>query len=201
MNVTPPYRFTNTRKGWFARPKSPDGIIIINIHNMFENGRVMSPAIRNGDPTSYCFGVWQDYFFKTVKKEPLPFHFFMEYLGGDWIITVGCNLSVRSWFIDEMIDQEFIDHGLRNHLVVAISHNTDLYPYPDRAMELISERVISHYSKNFGFSYVTSVKFFDEVLRIDWEEHLVAVGSRYKLKPERYTDYAGNRIAMRRYSK
>jgi hypothetical protein len=167
---------------------------------MYQSGRFLLPSVRVGEHR-YCYGLWQEYFFKEMKRDPLPFHFYTEHVVNDWIITVGCNQSVRSWFIDELIDHDFIAHAYRNYMVCAISHNTDVSVVPARCYEMLSERVISHYTKNHGWSYSTNVVFFDEILRIDFAEQLAATKLRYTLAPERHSDYRGARLIMQRYRK
>lgn len=197
---TRPYIIRRITTGYRRNPKQVDGFILINIKNMYEKGRFLLPTVLKGETKYYRFQSWQEYFYTEVRKTPLPFHFYSEYYQGDWFMGVGCNFAQRSWFIDEVARAGLIDEKYRNYNVIAISHDTDLRAYPDRLMMHLSDRILSNYVKFFAVQF-GSIVFFDEILRANWQEKLKSSKLRYKIEPDKVTDFEGNRIAMRRMFK
>lgn len=196
-----PFPIQNITNKRIARPRFTEGVVLINIKNMFREKSFILPRTLKGAVGKYKHQQWREYFYMELRKRTLPYHFYCEELAKDWSVMLGCNQSTRSWYLQELIDHKLISHEYRDYKVVAISHDTDMSPYPDRLMMILSDSLLSYFEKYHVLNWDTSIKFFEEILDSDWQHRKEKFNFPFAIEPDRYRDYNGNRIAMRRMVK
>ena len=199
LSADRPFVIKNITDQRVISPRFIEGIVLVNIKCMFENKRMLAPTVRVGAKQrgSYHHTKWREYFYRERKAATLPYHYYCEEVDGDWMIALGCNRMTRSWFLADLVDNDIIDQKYRNFHVVAISHDTDRFPYPDRLMVVLGDALLSFHEKYDSLNWDTNIVFFQETLPNDWKLRVERSGLRYRIEPDRYNDYQGNRIRLR----
>ena len=168
---------------------SPKSIILVPLHNFMVKNTVYSPRLVQAS-YRYDFDEIEDYFYRSLSMIYLPFHYFCGIVEDDYICTVGCPLSNKSCFINELCAVNAIQELHQNAIVIALQDDYRLEPVDRRMMAYLSNYVISPLMRIFSLSQ-ERVFFFDELLLPDWQYRITQINNlkrRFDISTSKYFD-------------
>ena len=178
------------------RMRQPKKIIISQCRNFYEKETHLEPSVMMGS-SKYTFGTWQFYFYKILQKWRMPMHYFIEQLANDFVGFIAHPEYSRSYFIEDLVENNIIDQSYLDSIVICIAENYTIEQSSKRLYEQLAIKLLVpiqlRYSKYIDFN--TDVKYIDEI--INWENYFKAVESgkiKYDITPSKY--YAENVMKM-----
>ena len=167
----------------------PTSIVLVPLHNMMVKEVTFPPRLVRAS-YRYDFDEIEDYFYRALGMNYLPFHYFCGIIEDDYTCMVGCPLSNESCFMDELCKVNAVKQFFQNSIVVALQDDFRIETVDRRMMAFLSNYLISPLMRIFNFG-LERVYFFDETLILDWRYSLSKIKDirrRFNLEPSKYFD-------------
>lgn len=174
-------------------------IIITHCRNLHSTNLPLKPELKIGT-YAYSWGLWQRYFREEVKNKLLPMHYFVEQLGQDYVIYVGCNFVQQSWYIKELVDNNIIPYQYRDAILVVLQEDFSRDIPDGRMYDHLNDKLISGLMKEHSIDF-TRILTLDEILVEDWEDRLHQANMKYDIKPMIFFDKDRYNFALKEYLK
>lgn len=160
-------------------------IIITHVRNLIENFYMPPDAISHNN--YFTAGIMEQYFMHSLKKEMLPYHFYIDNIGDDWYVFKGLREMQPSYFIEDLVSAGVIKYEYINSILIVVSDDFSLYPINKRMSEQLSSKLVTELFRKYKLHF-DDLHYIDECLNDNWEENLRTSDLIYKYKPAKFFD-------------
>lgn len=156
--------------------KKTEYIILTQAKNFFVQGTVVPEFIKNGT-MKITSRIWEEYFYKLInpaliargsEDHGLPYHYFAELIGDDYMMVLGNPDFTYSYFIKHLVEARIIPAKYLNSIVIAMNENLSLDIPEKRFLTLMAHRIISPLLMKKEYNITPEkVVYIDDI--IDWD--------------------------------
>jgi hypothetical protein len=165
-------------------------IILSHVRNFYEKDTHLSGGAIFLGSSKYTWGRWQFYFYKVLVRFAVPFHYFIEQVGNDFVVFVAQPEYSPSYFLTELADNNIIPTVSKSSIIVAIGEDLSLENPSKRMYQQLCFRIIVPLmQRNRKYIDYDNIKYIDDI--IDWGKYNDSFQKgiiKYELKPAKYFD-------------
>lgn len=171
-------------------------IVLSHIRNFCEIGTVLPPMAKEGN-TIFCSQILEYYFNKDmapkriakgVKNAFMPYHYLIEQVDNDFIVTTGSPEYSYSYFLDDLAYARFIPEIFRSSIVIAIKEDFSRDLAVERFWDQLGTKLIGPLLHRYDLSF-KSVFYIDQVINYPkYEIEKDTLPYKYDIKKGEYFD-------------
>jgi len=166
------------------RSKRPNTKYIILTHsiNLIKPSIYINPVV-NRSTYKLTWDLWLEYWYHDQMKLDVPCHYYVELLNKDYVVFTGLAMQKKSWYLEELANNNLIDDIYRDSLLVMIGENY-IYDLPeDRLYKIIANRILSPMCYQYKINFSDRVLILDDILKPNYENILKNSRLEYDIKP------------------
>ena len=160
-------------------------IILTHVPNLIETHHIMPDSITHNN--YFTVGTMEKYFMESLKKDMLPYHYYIDNVFEDWYIFKGMREMQPSYFIEDLVSAGVIEYQYLHSIVIAISDDYSRYTLDTRMSEQMVSKLITDLFRRYKLHF-DHLFYIDECLHENWEENLNTSELKYKYKLGTYFD-------------
>lgn len=161
-------------------------IILTHAKNLVETGFPVDPDVITHN-NYFTWNIFEHYWMKSLDKETLPCHYFIENIGSDWYSFKGLCEFQPSYFIEDLVSASVIKYQYLRSMLIVIGEDFTKYPVDDRMSEQLAQKILTDIQYRYGVPD-NKILYIDECLTDDWENCLRMSNLKYKYQPAKYFD-------------
>jgi hypothetical protein len=128
-----------------------------------------------------------------MKKEQLPFHYLVEHIDNDWDCLLGAPLSMKSWWLENVIANSYISPLYRDAIVVCVHDDWGVDIPSPRSFKAMASKIIAPTLTLNRLNFRDSVVLFHEEFDYDsYNQDLfqdeTKLKYRFRVDPVKYFD-------------
>ena len=167
-------------------------IIFVHLTNFIKSGYYFPPDLLDRSKF-YTFNKVKEFYFETMEKEQLPFHYYVDRLGNDWEVMLGAPLNYKSDWLQDMINFGYISAEYKEAVVVCIHDNFNRHIPDERMFKVLGQKIVEPYMFINKLTYNLAIHWFDEIFDFskynrDASMYGLDLPCKYKVSPMKYFD-------------
>jgi len=182
------------------RMHQPQYIILSQVRNFFEKGTPIEPRIMIGSHL-FTWNKWQYYFYKSIRRMNIPFHYFVEQIGNDYSIIVATPEYTPSYFLEELIAANIIAPAYRDSIVIAIKEDFSLeLPFKRLYQQLCFRLLTTLQIRNAKYLNHDNILYIDKI--INWDRYNEAFKNKeikFEIIPAKFYSHKDLMMYYRKY--
>lgn len=173
-------------------------IILTQVGNLIEDHYISPDAITHND--FFTAGVIEEYCMRYLKKEQLPYHYYIDKIGDDWFNFKGLAEFQPSYFIEDLVQAGVIKYEYLDSIVIVLADDFTRYPVDNRMSEKLCHQVLSDLLRRYKLHF-EQVHYIDDCLTDNWEENLKTSTLKYNYQLQKYFDFEKIKVNINKFKK
>ena len=139
-------------------------IIIAQMESIVPLHTTLEPYIWGGGDSTYTWKKVQEFYYRRpeARNGQFPMHYYVEYLGDDYVTYVGCPLTNRSWFLQQAVAAGVLPIQYMDAILIVLQENYGVEVTDKRLWRVLSHTTITPLMRLFDITR-DRVLFFEKL--------------------------------------